>query len=83
MKIPNKADARLSIRLMNQRMLMSMSEDVGSKSNSEDVAGRLNGSESCWDICKRICFVDCVKSSWRLWYDSTMNAVRTAEKRPA
>ena len=93
--IPMEAAERLKMRLENQRPLIQMAK--GGVDGGASIAwgvdavgivaftkGRLIVKlSSCNDMWWRDARIGSISGSAKSWYDSTMNAVNTAEKRPA
>ena len=81
--IPKSAEARLRTRLTNHRQLIHNDAEVGE--NGSTFAGG-EGRElfdNSAKICTTASAVVWELSGWRVANDKTMNAERTAEKRPA
>jgi len=79
--------ARLKMRLRNQRMLTRISEAVGVNMGMVRLCGMMSvllAPPSSWVRMRNRSTLDMsAESCFRLLYDSIINAVTTAEKRPA
>ena len=89
-----EADARLQTRLENQRELIHIPDAGGTKGASTWSSVREGCVElmnwvlmekllSCPEICSRIASMGSLGPGWRSWYVWTLNAVRTADSKPA
>ena len=86
----NRAVIRASVRLKKKRTLMAMSSFIISKVGCVRAgavelinAAFAEKEESCADMCSKILRERSAGSGRSEPYDSTLNAVATAEKRPA
>ena len=91
-RIPKSAAARLTTRLVNQRVLITatlvgISNSVESGSDSAVSLRKdciLDGASPFWMAIRERSWTDvCELSGWRRTSEARRNAVRTAEKRPA
>ena len=89
-----EADARLQTRLENQSELIHIPDIGGTKgvwtwSNEREGCVELINWEltekllSCTEICSRTVSIESLGPGWRSWYVWTLNAVRTADNKPA